>query len=71
MARQFPDIGKTEFTAKIPTPLYNEFIGFFPMHGANSWFIVNALEQLLEICRTQPSALDNLRDAVSNAVKQA
>ncbi len=70
-AREYPENGTVEYTAKIPKPMYEEFIGFFPQYGSNSWFIRGALENLLELCRQQPRSVDLLRAAIESTVRNS
>ena len=70
MAREFPAINKTEFTAKIPTPMYNEFIGFLPIHGVNTWFIMTAMNRFLEHLRRDPTLAQRVKEAVDSVVAE-
>ena len=51
---------KVEFSAKIPSELYEEFKEFVPHYGGTQWFINAALTSFLERCRENPSVKDSV-----------
>ncbi len=67
----FTDQRTVEFSAKIPLTLYEEFSGYFPQHGANTWFIRTSLRALLNELKSQPDAIQRIRDAIQTTIKTA
>lgn len=70
MPREFPDTGQVEMSAKVPKELYDEFIGFFPQHGASSWFIRTALTNLIAEVSKDVPAVDRVREAIRESIRQ-
>lgn len=44
----------TEFSAKVPTELYNSFKEAFPQYGAVTWFINSSLEAFMKKVDSNP-----------------
>lgn len=61
---------KTEFSAKIPTEMYDEFRRYFPQYGATTWFITATLETFLASVRNEPDAQERVRQSISRMVEE-
>lgn len=70
MPREFPDTSQVEFSAKVDKADYEEFIGHLPIHGATAWLIRGALKNINEKLRDDPSLTLQLRESISELVRQ-
>lgn len=69
MPREFPDTNQVEFSAKIDKALYEEFIGYLPIHGATAWLIRGAVTNINEKLRNNPTLVEQLRESISELVR--
>ena len=59
----------TEFGARIPTEMYEEFNRYFPQYGAATWFIRSSLNALLEKVRKDGDAQARVRAMIEEMVR--
>lgn len=64
------DNDKTEFSARVPRDLYDEFRRYFPGYGATTWFINNSLQLFLEQVRESPDMIDRVSASIDAMVRE-
>lgn len=58
-----------EFSAKVPTDLYEEFKTFVPPYGGTQWFINAALAGFIEKMRENPSLVAHVESSVESMLR--
>ena len=59
-----------EFSAKVPSDLYDEFKLLFPQYGAVTWFINAALVEFIQQVRDNGTVQQRVHDAIATTLEE-
>jgi hypothetical protein len=68
MPKEYAD-NLIEFSAKVSKADYEEFIGYLPIHGSTAWLIRNALKEINNKLRADPTLTERLREAIAETTR--
>lgn len=70
MPREFKDTGQIELSGRVDKAQYDEFMGRFPIHGAATWFVRQALSRFLDQIRGNPTLEEQIAEAMKSVAEE-